>query len=232
VDQLKSVPCMDCGRTFPPRVMSFDHRDPDHKVSEIGEFIRRGDEEGLRTEIAKCDIVCLVCHGLRPTSNTMTAEQKARVSVGVKAIAKEVQNRPEVRAKKSASQTIAMKAAYENDPTLRDRMSAAQTKSHAENPKRAEDISDWMKSHWADPEQKALHVTAIQQMWVAKVASPEFTSDEASALRSERAMKAWETKRSKPPVILSPEETAAKAARKTAAMKSSWETRRAKKSVI
>ena len=59
-------PCDDCGESFPPYVMDFDHRDPSKKLFAIttgsAHLMSR---EKLITEIEKCDVVCANCHALR-----------------------------------------------------------------------------------------------------------------------------------------------------------------------
>lgn len=60
IKQLKSNPCMDCGKTYPPECMDFDHV-RGTKISHVS---------NLRTakaleEIKKCELVCAVCHRLR-----------------------------------------------------------------------------------------------------------------------------------------------------------------------
>lgn len=61
VNELKSVPCADCGVQYPPYVMDFDHRGD--KEFEIADAMRChvGNKRFLR-EIAKCDVVCSNCH--------------------------------------------------------------------------------------------------------------------------------------------------------------------------
>jgi hypothetical protein len=61
LDLLKDVPCVDCGRRFPPCVMQFDHRDPATKKFVISRSRTRG-HATLLAEVAKCDIVCTNCH--------------------------------------------------------------------------------------------------------------------------------------------------------------------------
>jgi len=61
LDLLKDVPCVDCGRRFPPCVMQFDHRDPATKTYEVTRIITRA-RSVILAEIAKCDIVCTNCH--------------------------------------------------------------------------------------------------------------------------------------------------------------------------
>lgn len=63
VDQLKAEPCVDCGRTFPPAAMDFDHV-RGVKVANISEMLYRSRAE-LDAEIAKCELVCATCHRLR-----------------------------------------------------------------------------------------------------------------------------------------------------------------------
>ena len=62
---LKQRPCMDCGRTFPPYVMDFDHRDGSDKVNNISRLISRGNWARIEAEITKCDLVCANCHRIR-----------------------------------------------------------------------------------------------------------------------------------------------------------------------
>jgi hypothetical protein len=64
LDQLRSVPCADCGGRFPPCAMDFDHRDPSTKVQAVSRLITRS-YATLMAEVAKCDIVCANCHHLR-----------------------------------------------------------------------------------------------------------------------------------------------------------------------
>lgn len=64
INAKKIVPCMDCGVSYPPYVMDFDHRDPNTKISGVSEMAiqRRTKLETLSKEIEKCDIVCSNCH--------------------------------------------------------------------------------------------------------------------------------------------------------------------------
>lgn len=64
IDELKSNPCMDCGRDFPPYVMHFDHRDSSLKVRGIGNMWSYSMSKILQ-EIEKCDLVCSNCHAIR-----------------------------------------------------------------------------------------------------------------------------------------------------------------------
>lgn len=71
IDKLKSAPCADCGVSYPPYVMDFDHRDPSNKSAEINHLINKTCAPWSRIleEVTKCDVVCVCCHRLR-TWNT------------------------------------------------------------------------------------------------------------------------------------------------------------------
>lgn len=70
---IKSVPCMDCGNTFDPVCMDFDHRPGEKKLFPVArgaEKLFRLDptapgHQMLLREIAKCDVVCANCHRVR-----------------------------------------------------------------------------------------------------------------------------------------------------------------------
>lgn len=62
IKDLKTVPCMDCGVTYPYYVMDFDHRDPSKKADTINRILNNGSWRKLREEVAKCDVVCANCH--------------------------------------------------------------------------------------------------------------------------------------------------------------------------
>lgn len=59
VIQAKSKSCVDCGRSYPPYVMDFDHRED--KKFNIASWRSHSLQEILQ-EIAKCDVVCANCH--------------------------------------------------------------------------------------------------------------------------------------------------------------------------
>jgi hypothetical protein len=65
-------PCEDCGQSFAPHVMDFDHRDPSKKLFAVttgsAHLMSR---EKLISEIDKCDIVCANCHALRTYARLM-----------------------------------------------------------------------------------------------------------------------------------------------------------------
>ena len=59
---LRRVPCLDCGGTFPFFIMQFDHRDPSEKRYMVSMMVGRTGTERILAEVAKCDIVCANCH--------------------------------------------------------------------------------------------------------------------------------------------------------------------------
>jgi hypothetical protein len=65
VDSAKSRPCADCGVQFPPCAMDFDHV-RGTKVADLARLrLARGARSKVVAEIAKCEVVCAVCHRLR-----------------------------------------------------------------------------------------------------------------------------------------------------------------------
>lgn len=61
-NELKNVPCMDCGLSYPPYVMDFDHRENTGKLIDVN-LIRS--IPALLREVKKCDVVCANCHRIR-----------------------------------------------------------------------------------------------------------------------------------------------------------------------
>ena len=61
---IKSLPCIDCGNSYPSCVMEFHHRDPSEKSFTIGEELGRN-RDRIIAEIAKCDLICANCHRIR-----------------------------------------------------------------------------------------------------------------------------------------------------------------------
>ena len=62
LEQLRDVPCADCGIRFPSYVMQFDHRDPSQKKYVVTRMVGRAGRKTILAEAAKCDIVCSNCH--------------------------------------------------------------------------------------------------------------------------------------------------------------------------
>lgn len=71
IDSLKTGPCVDCGNSYMPFAMDFDHRfDKEFNISNAGRITTS--IERILKEIAKCDLVCATCHRIR-TFNRMGA---------------------------------------------------------------------------------------------------------------------------------------------------------------
>ena len=60
-----TTPCADCGRTFHPAAMTWDHLPGTDKVTEISHLIRAGKTLQAKNEILKCELVCANCHAVR-----------------------------------------------------------------------------------------------------------------------------------------------------------------------
>lgn len=65
VDWLKSVPCMDCHKTYSPVCMDFDHVRGE-KVAGIAILVRnKVGIQAILEEAQKCEVVCANCHRMR-----------------------------------------------------------------------------------------------------------------------------------------------------------------------
>lgn len=65
--ELKSKPCTDCGDLFPDYCMDWDHvpgRGDKRFGVNMDNATKRSQEEVL-IELAKCDLVCAICHRIR-----------------------------------------------------------------------------------------------------------------------------------------------------------------------
>jgi len=73
---IKAGPCTDCGHTFHPEAMEFDHvRGVKYKnISQL--IVQRTSVKRLDEELLKCDLVCANCHRVR-TYNRRVAELKS-----------------------------------------------------------------------------------------------------------------------------------------------------------
>jgi len=63
MNEIKDVPCKDCGGRFPPECMDFDHVRGVKRFN-IAQSIHRS-WPSLQEEMDKCDIVCANCHRIR-----------------------------------------------------------------------------------------------------------------------------------------------------------------------
>jgi hypothetical protein len=70
----KSGPCVDCGGTFHPAAMTFDHLPGASKRADIATLTRRSSMASIRAEIEKCELVCANCHAVRTFTRRETAK--------------------------------------------------------------------------------------------------------------------------------------------------------------
>lgn len=80
IDELKSVPCADCGGRFPPACMDFDH--VGEKTFQIATAYTRSLATVL-AEIAKCEVVCANCHRIRTARRLVRKHPTTRTSSAV-----------------------------------------------------------------------------------------------------------------------------------------------------
>lgn len=67
--QKSDKPCLDCGLTYEPYQMQFDHRDESTKIIMLSQACnRRWNDDRILSEINKCDLVCVGCHRDRTQS--------------------------------------------------------------------------------------------------------------------------------------------------------------------
>jgi hypothetical protein len=67
IEQAKSRPCADCGGEFSSWQKDFDHVKGE-KAERVGYIAMSRSTEALLIEIAKCEVVCAVCHRIRTFS--------------------------------------------------------------------------------------------------------------------------------------------------------------------
>lgn len=76
--ELRALPCLHCGGTFPYYVMQFDHREANTKRYVVSRMPGRAGLETILAEVAKCDVVCSNCHRER-THRRRTIHERAGV---------------------------------------------------------------------------------------------------------------------------------------------------------
>ena len=65
VNARKQSPCVDCGVSFHPVSMDFDHVNDD-KIADVSGLVgQKASYEKIQEEIDKCELVCSNCHRLR-----------------------------------------------------------------------------------------------------------------------------------------------------------------------
>ncbi len=62
LEELKSVPCSDCGNKYPVYVMDFHHREGEEKIRGVSHMTS---VSAIIKEAQKCDVVCANCHRIR-----------------------------------------------------------------------------------------------------------------------------------------------------------------------
>lgn len=62
---LKNSPCVDCGNSFDPVVMDWDHLPKYSKNESVSVVARAMNKQKVLEEIQKCELVCANCHRLR-----------------------------------------------------------------------------------------------------------------------------------------------------------------------
>jgi hypothetical protein len=62
-DELRNVPCADCGRRYISDIMEFDH--VPERGTKTTHVSQAGHPKAILEEAAKCDVVCANCHRLR-----------------------------------------------------------------------------------------------------------------------------------------------------------------------
>ena len=82
VQSLKTVPCSDCGNTYHPCAMDFDHvrGSKTGNVSHLASLKK----ERVLIEIAKCDVVCSNCHRLRTYRRRHKSDALVYRGVGIR----------------------------------------------------------------------------------------------------------------------------------------------------
>jgi hypothetical protein len=84
INKIKSVPCAGCGKSFPPYIMDFDHRDPSGKRYEINYLVNKDFSwPSVLEEISKCDVVCVCCHR-RKTQKNDSSDWRSRFVASLK----------------------------------------------------------------------------------------------------------------------------------------------------
>jgi hypothetical protein len=64
VKKIKSQPCKDCGKEYPPYVMDLDHVSG-KKIDNVSSMVRRAvPYDVLLNELLKCEVRCANCHRL------------------------------------------------------------------------------------------------------------------------------------------------------------------------
>jgi hypothetical protein len=92
----RRAPCADCDRRFEPYQMDFDHRDPSAKSFGLTSPTALGtSRDRLMAEVAKCDVVCAVCHRLRTRAQHQERLRRRSIGGGSKYLERKRRHWPE-----------------------------------------------------------------------------------------------------------------------------------------
>jgi hypothetical protein len=62
--------CLDCGYKIHHAALEFDHREGESKIADVAVLLNQNRLTAMWEEIAKCDVVCKNCHGIRTWNRT------------------------------------------------------------------------------------------------------------------------------------------------------------------
>lgn len=80
IDEFKDRPCADCHKQLSKELMSYDHIRGVKKFNLGGSIAKRSEQE-VRSEIAKCEVVCIYCHRKREKNRLLERDQMGRESL-------------------------------------------------------------------------------------------------------------------------------------------------------
>jgi hypothetical protein len=76
----EGAPCVDCGGSFHPAAMQWDHIGTDKRIN-ISDAVHKGwSRARILTEIAKCELVCSNCHAVEGNSGMWSSLARAHAS--------------------------------------------------------------------------------------------------------------------------------------------------------
>jgi len=91
IDEKKDIPCLHCGKSFPPAAMDLVHRDGEEKKFSLSNATRLiYSLDKLQEELNKCDVYCANCvktlkteQFLEDSSDTSTRERRRKKLKGI-----------------------------------------------------------------------------------------------------------------------------------------------------
>ena len=73
-----SMSCADCGGSFHPAAMEWDHLPGEEKLDDISTLARTGKTRQFHRELEKCELVCANCHAVRSFERRRGVAQSGR----------------------------------------------------------------------------------------------------------------------------------------------------------